>query len=116
LKTFLLDVDQWDLVLDASGNIAVASDPYSQSQDAASAARVFAGEVWYDTTQGIPYWSEVLGQLPPISLIKALISNAALSVPGVVTAVTFITSFVARRVTGQIQITNSNGDSQAVNF
>jgi hypothetical protein len=116
LKTLLLAIDTWDLVLDASGNIAVASDPYSQSQDAASAARVFQGEVWYDTTQGIPYWSEILGQLPPISLIKTLISNAALTVPGVTAAVTFITSFLNRRVTGQLQITNSNGDSIVVNF
>jgi hypothetical protein len=36
-------------VLDAEGNIAVASEPYSLAQDAASAIKTFAGEVFWDT-------------------------------------------------------------------
>ena len=41
MNTLLLDLTNWDLLVDASGNIAVASDPYSVAQDVASAVRVF---------------------------------------------------------------------------
>ncbi len=43
-STLLLDQVTWDLAVDTSGNIAVASDPYSQAQDAASSIKTFAGE------------------------------------------------------------------------
>jgi hypothetical protein len=63
----LLDRSTWDLVLDASGNIAVASAPYALAQDAASAIRLLAGELWYDTAQWVPYSSKSSGQAPPIA-------------------------------------------------
>jgi hypothetical protein len=115
-NTLLLDTDQWDLVLDAAGNIAMAAPPYALAQDVASAVRTFLGEVWYDTTQGIPYQSEVLGKLPPAALLTQLISNEALTVPGVVTAQCVITSFDARAVSGQIQFTDESGETTIVNF
>ncbi len=52
---FALDTVAWDLTVDTTGNIAVASNPYSMAQDAASAIRTFQGEVYYDTTLGIPF-------------------------------------------------------------
>jgi hypothetical protein len=116
LNTLLLDTDAWDLVLDASGNIAMASPPYSLAQDVASAVRTFLGEVWYDTTQGIPYFGDVLGKLPPAALLTQLISNQALTVPGVVTAQCVITSFNARSVSGQIQFQDEAGGTTVVHF
>ena len=83
MKTLLLDQTTWDLVVDASGDIAVASDPYSIAQDAASAIRTFQGECYYDTTLGVPYWSQILGRSPPLSLLKAKLVAAALTVPDV---------------------------------
>jgi hypothetical protein len=109
MQTLLLDVLQWDLVVDANGNIAVASDPYSLAQDAASAIRLFQGELLYDTTQGVPYFDQILGKLPPLALVKAKIVAAALTVPGVAAAACFISSFSGRTVHGQIQITTSTG-------
>jgi hypothetical protein len=116
MNTLLLSRAQWDLCLDSNGNIALASEPYSLAQDVASAVRLFLGECYYDTTKGIPYWTEVLGMLPPASLLKALISNAALTVPEVVTAQTIIGSFNARSVTGAIQFTDSSGGTTNVVF
>lgn len=116
LNTLLLDTDAWDLVLDASGNIAMASPPYSLAQDVASAVRTFLSEVFYDTTQGIPYPTQVLGQIPPAALLTQLISNQALTVSGVVSAQTVITSFNARSVQGQIQFTDESGGTTIVNF
>jgi len=116
MNTLLLDRDTWDLVLDAAGNIAMATPPYALAQDVASAVRTFLGEVWYDMTQGIPYFSEVLGKLPPAALLTQLISKQAKTVPGVVTAQCVITAFNARGVSGQIQFTDTSGASTHVNF
>ena len=104
-STLLLDTVAWDLVLDAVGNIAVASAPYSLSQDAASACRTFEGECYFDTDIGIPYLSEVLGQTPSLGLLKELFVAAALTVPDVQSAQCFITATSDRSVTGQIQVT-----------
>jgi hypothetical protein len=85
MDTLLLDRTTWDWVLDAQGNIAVA---------------------YYDTTKGIPFFTAILGQLPPTSLMKKFFVNAALTVPGVVSAVAFLSSLdlKTRQVTGQVQI------------
>ena len=56
MSTLLLDRTYWDLCVDSSGNLAVASEPYSLAQDAASAIKLFQGEYIYDTTIGIPYF------------------------------------------------------------
>jgi len=66
MNTLLLDTDKWDLVLDVSGNIAVASDPYSVAQDGASALKLVSGELWYDTTRGVPYFQRIFGKAPNI--------------------------------------------------
>ncbi|HEY0120663.1 MAG TPA: hypothetical protein VGC14_02690 [Rhizobium sp.] len=115
-STLLLDTDLWDLAVDTSGNIAVASEPYALAQDAASAIRTFEGEVFYDTTLGIPYFSQILGYAPPISLMKAYFNEAALTVDGVVTSKCFITSWDNRVVTGQVQITDEDGNVSAAGF
>jgi hypothetical protein len=116
MKTLLLDTVAWDPVLDVSGNIAVASDPYSMAQDAASAIRVFKGEIWYDTTQGVPYFQQILGKPPSISLMKAKFVQAALTVPGVTAATVFISSIENRQVTGQVQITTASGQTSTAAF
>lgn len=116
MNTILLDPVVWDFVLDASANIAMASDPYSLAQDAASAIRLFIGEAYYDTTQGIPYWTQILGKRPPLALMKAQFTRAALTVPGVVAVRVFISGITDRKVSGQVQITNSAGVVAAAGF
>jgi hypothetical protein len=114
--TLLLDTATWDLVVDANGDIAVASSPYADAQDAASAIRTFQGELWYDVTFGVPYWAAVLGMLPPLALIKQKFIDAAESVSGVVSARVFISGFTGRVVTGQVQVTNTSGQTSAATF
>ena len=109
MQTLLLNKNSWDLSVDSSGNIAVASDPYSMAQDVASAIKTFLGEVWYDTTIGVPYWQGIIGHLPPVSLIKAKLIAAAITVPGVTSAVVYISSIEDRDVRGQVQCTSSSG-------
>lgn len=116
MSSLLLDQTAWDLVLDANGNIARADAPYAIAQDVACAVRTFLGEIYYDTTRGIPYWTKVLGKLPPASLLIEMINNEALTVSGVVTVQTFITSFSGRAITGNIQFVDVNNVSHTVNF
>lgn len=116
MDTLLLDQTRWDLVLDAAGNIALASDPYAIAQDVASAVRTFQGECWFDTTVGVPYFQEVFGQSPPMQLLQSLIETAALTVPEVVKASATIISFEGRAVKGNVQVTTSSGTTIPVSF
>ena len=116
MNTILLDTVTWDSVLDVGGNIAVASEPYSLSQDAASAIKLFQGELWFDTVPGVPYWSVILGESPSLSLMKAKWTTAALTVPGVASAVCYISSITDRIVGGQVQVTNAAGQTAAAAF
>lgn len=109
MKTLLLDTDQWDLVLDAAGNIALASEPYAFAQDVASAIRLFAGEALYDTGRGVPYFDTILGQAPPVVVFQEAMKRAALTVPGVVSATCTITQVADRQVTGQVTFRDVNG-------
>lgn len=104
MSTLLLDLSSWDLVLDAENNIAVASEPYSLAQDAASAIRTYLGECYFDTTIGVPYLTEIFGKKPPLGLLKQRFIEAALTVSGVDSAKCFITSLDHRSLVGQIQV------------
>lgn len=106
--SLLLDIISWDLTLDASGNLALASQPYAMAQDVATAVRTFLGDCWYDRSLGIDYFGQVLGQNTPLSIIKNLIVQEAQTVPGVTNAKVFITSFKNRQLDGQIQFTDAN--------
>ena len=103
-------------MLDVNGNIALASNPYALAQDAASAIKLFAGELWYDTTQGIPYLSKVLGRLPSLAYLKGQFEEAALTVPEVASAKVFISSVSDRGVSGQVQVTSTSGQTSAASF
>lgn len=116
MNTLLLDVNTWDLVADAAGNIAMASEPYALAQDVASAVKLFAGELWYQTDKGVPYWEQILGHQPPMSLIEARCAEAAMTVPGVVSAQCIVTGFSDRQITGQLTFTDTSGVPQVVSF
>jgi len=111
-----LDPDTWDLAADSSGNIAVASDPYALAQNAATACRTFLGEVYYDTTIGVPFWQDILGHSPSLSIVKADLVAAAETVTGVTSAQVFITGVVNRQLQGQVQVTDSAGNVSAASF
>lgn len=115
MKSLYLTTGAWDLAVDTAGNIATCTEPYRLAQDAACAIRTFVGDVYYDQAAGLPYFADVLGQLPPIELVKSLMVDAALSVPGVVDAQVFLTS-ADRTLSGQVQVTDRAGAITAANF
>lgn len=114
MDTLLLDAVDWDLVLDANGNIAVAGDPYSLAQDASSVLRTFQGEVYYDTTAGIAYLTDILGKTAPLALVQAAMQNGAMTVPDVEASVCVISGFEERRIVGQVQVTSAETGQTAV--
>jgi hypothetical protein len=115
-NTLLLDQSAWDLVLDINGNIALAGTPYSYAQDVTSAVRTFLGECWYNTNLGIPYWQQILGQLPPIGYIEQQISLEALTIPNIISAEASIVNFVNRAIEGVILITDADSNPAIVPF
>ena len=117
MKTLLLERSTWDLALDRSGNIAVASEPYSVLQDVCSAIRVFQGECYYDTSKGIPYYSMILGKNQSVPVFQRLAEQAAMTVPLVSGATCVVANLGAdRRLSGVIQITLTTGETLDVPF
>lgn len=110
MKTLLLDQNEWDLTKDAAGNIAVAEAPYAIAQDVASAVRVFQGEVWYDTNQGMPYLQQILGEAPPIEFVKSQLAAVGGTTPEVTAIEVFITALEGRELTGQLIVTDIRGN------
>lgn len=111
MNTLFLLPSTWDLALDSSGNIAVASDVYQQAQDVASACRTFSRDVYYDQTLGIPYFEQILGQYGfPLSLYKMHLETAAKSIPGVVSASAQL-QLKGRVASGSIIFTNEDNQT-----
>lgn len=116
MQSLLLDLQNWDLCLDAAGNIAVASLPYAAAQDAACAIKLMQGEYWFDTTIGVPYFQQILGKRPPLGLARAKFVQAAKTQPSVKDARVFFTGFSQRKLSGQVQVTDINGNVSFTGF
>lgn len=107
--------DDWDLTVDSFGNIAVANAPYSTAQDVASECKLWLGEARYDQTKGIPYETDILGQLPPPAKLMAWYKDAAEGVPGVAES-TVILQYGNRTLSGQIQCALEDGTEFSLNL
>lgn len=114
IKTIFLNPNTWDFDIDEKGNIAVADAPYSIAQDVSSAIRLFKGEQIYNSVIGVPYLQQLLGLSPPLSMIKAEIVKAALSVNGVVSATCYLDSTTDRNIKGRVLITDINNQTTTV--
>ena len=106
----------WDLALDANGNMAVVEGPSAMAQDVASAIRLFLGELYYDTSQGVPYFSQIFAEPFSTSMAEALLAQATLSVPGVVSARATVNSFVNRVLSGTVNFIDTTGQELGITF
>ena len=117
MKTLFLMPNNWDLVLDASGNIAVASSTYQQAQDIASECRVFTGDMYFSQAEGIPYIEDILGKgRYPLALYRKHLHDRAMLVPGVVSANAEFSLSDSRNLTGAIKFTNEQGQTGVINL
>jgi hypothetical protein len=115
MTSIYLNPETWSPVVDSSGNIALASEPYSLAQDAASAIKLWSGELYYDTTQGVS-WNNILAKLPPLNYVRSQFVAAALTVPGVSKAAVFFSGFSQRAISGQVQVTDGAGQTTVAAF
>ncbi len=113
-RTLLLDA-QWDLTVDAGGNIATVSDAYAIAQNVANAVRLFTDDAYFDRDRGIPHFQIELGHKPPYSILRTRILQAARAVEGVADAtVTFDRD--ERKLGGEILLTLTDGTTANVEF
>lgn len=116
MDTIFGDLSTDDIVLDSTGDIAIATDGYALAQDAASEIQTFLGECYYNSKIGIPYFQNIVNGMPSLAYLKLQFTSAALRVPGVVASKCFITSVTGRVVHGQVQITDIKGKLSAASF
>lgn len=116
MNTLLLDTALWDLCKDASGNIAMASNPYAIAQDVASALKLFNGELYYDNTKGIPYFGNILGEYPSAAYVKSQLIRAALTVPEVVEAQVLGIQLQNGVLSGTVEVIDVTGQTNNVSF
>ncbi len=110
-------ISDGDITLDSRGDIAMATGDLALAQDAASAIKTFLGEVYWDTTIGIPYFTQIFGRKPPLALLKEQFIGAAKTVPDIVSVRVFLTGLSDRVLAGQVQVTGPMTDTAtAANF
>ena len=103
--------DNWDIMLDEMGNIAVYDDDYAIAQNVANAVRLFTNDAYFNKTRGIPHYDVELGNpaFPSRSVLYARIRQAAMNVSGVTDAeVQLDFDKASRAYTGNIYITTKN--------
>ena len=110
----LLLADNWDVTTDGNGNIATVQGAYGIAQNVANAVRLFTNDAYFDQTRGIPHFDIELGHVPPMSVLRSRIRQAALEVEGVAAVEITFLSFEGRVLTGEIQITTTTGETASV--
>ena len=126
--SLLLDSD-WDIQLDASGNIAETSGDYAVAQNVSNAVRLFTDDAYYDADRGIPHFALTLGRKPVMSVFRAVVRQAALGVDGVRAAEVKDlalsqkdaqspdgSSVTPRTLTGDIQLTMEDGETYGIDI
>lgn len=116
-KSLLLNTDTWDLQLDDFGNIAQTENPYAVAQDVATTCSTFAGEVWYDTALGLPYYERILGHWPGTQYVNTKMQTEAKKLPYVQSATCTIIIGQSDRIgNGVMTIVDTNNDESTVQF
>ena len=64
----------------------------------------------------MPYFNQILGQLPSAAFVKAQVVQQALTVPGVTNPVCYLSSLTDRQLSGQVLFTDANGGSVIANI
>lgn len=107
MNTLFLLPSTWDLCLDTSGNIAMATDEYQQAQDIATSCRVFLKDDYYNQQDGIPYLEEIMGRSAyPLALYQRNLHDRAMLVPNIVSVDVNLNEVKDRVLSGAIMFTN----------
>lgn len=66
------------------GDIGWVDDLQAIAQQVAFRLQFFQGECFLDTTQGIPYFTQIFAKNAPAALVKSVFYNAIANSPGIV--------------------------------
>ena len=113
-RTLLLDKTGWDVVLDKSGRIALATDDYATAQNVANEARLFTDDAYFAQDQGIPHFIISLGRRVNTVALRSHLRRAALKSPDVKEVLEVNIETVnpeSRKLTGDIRFTTIEGEA-----
>jgi hypothetical protein len=126
MDTLALDTNLWDLDVDHVGNWRTVGDAAGTgnsplgpgmrlAQDVAVRCLAWAGELYYDTTQGVAY-PNILGGVPNMAVVNNAFQAQAVQVYGCAQA---LANFVfaagaSRKVTGAMVVTDITGSGGTV--
>lgn len=74
-----------DIYVDARGNLAMASDLEALRQKIKQRLKLFLSEWFLDTTRGVPYFQNILGEDINQSLAAQILTTEILKEPDVIT-------------------------------
>lgn len=102
--------NEWDLELDAAGNIATLSEGNAVLQNVCNRLKLFTNDAYYDPERGVPHFSLELGVTPMLNLVRSRFIAAALTVQGVQNAsIPDLTHDKDKRLLyGKLQVTLDN--------
>lgn len=83
-----------DLFLDADGNLAMVTSAEAVGQHVRQRLGFFRGEWFLDTTAGMPWLDEILGQKYDPALSEAVVKAEILATHGVTEIASFSVSFI----------------------
>lgn len=82
-----------DVYLDSSGNLATVQDAHAVGQHVRQRLKTFSGEWFLDTTIGVPWLSEILGEGYAPALAEAVVKSEILDTDGVAAIESFGVGF-----------------------
>lgn len=103
----------WDLVV-VNGRLQFTEDDAALAQRVACAEKVFAGEMFFDVTFGIPWLPEVLTKGFNGALLRSALEAQALTVPEVAEARASVQGFSGGQVRATVRFTDAAGVSGGV--
>lgn len=114
-STMILDVRDWDILLDSAGNWAVADPPYAPFQDSASSAKVIKGEAYITPSRGVAY-PDFFKNNTPSTIWKSAIEKEMLRTPGVVDASVIFSGLKKGMLIGEATLTLEDGTTSSQPF
>lgn len=107
MDTLLFNPESWgELLVNARGDIAVASEPYRTAQDVSTATKMFKADLWYNISEGIPYLEEVYAKDADIPVLRDFLEKQAFKINGVFAVEVLMSDFTDRKLSGRVIINN----------
>lgn len=115
--TLLLEED-WDLHVDAAGNLTPVLETYAVAQNVANAFRLFTDDAWFFPERGIAHFLLELNKHPMLNVLAVRLKDAAKAVEGVKACeIGFIEIDPDTRIlSGLAVLTMENGETVQLSF